>query len=53
MMEGGWKYAKNGPAMGVKIGDDIEKSDKNTYILAIMRVRLSQKTRLLDLKNRT
>ena len=43
VLEGGRKYAKNGQAMGVEIGGDAEKSGKNTNLLVIMRVRLSQK----------
>ena len=39
--------------MGVKIGDDASKSGKNTHLLVVMRVRLSQKTGLLDLTNWT
>ena len=53
MMEGGWKYAKNGPAMGVMIGSDAAKSGKNTNLLLIMRVRLSQRIGLHNLTNRT
>ena len=40
-------------AMGVTIGGDAAKSGKNTHLLVIMRVRLSQKIGLLDLTNRT
>ena len=39
--------------MGVTIGGDAEKSDKNTHLLVIMRMRLSQKFGLLDLTNRS
>ena len=39
--------------MGVTIGDDAAKSGKNTHLLVIMHVRLSQKIGLLDLKDRT
>ena len=39
--------------MGVAIGGDAAKSDKNTDLLVIMRVRLSQKIGPLDLTNRT
>ena len=35
--------------MGVTIGGDAAKSGKHTYLLVIMRVRLSQKTFLIDL----
>ena len=38
---------------GVAIGGDAAKSSKNTYLVVIMRVRLSQKIGLLDLTNRT
>ena len=44
---------KNVLAMGVTIGGDAAKSGKNTHLLVIMRVRLSQNIGLLDLKNRT
>ena len=37
--------------MGVTIGCNAEKIGKNTYLLVIMRVRLSQKIGLLDLTN--
>ena len=39
--------------MGVTIGGDAAKIGKNTHFLVIMRVRLSQKTALLDLMNWT
>ena len=37
--------------MGVTIGYDAEKIGKNTHLLVIMRVRLSQKIGLLNLTN--
>ena len=40
-------------AMGVTIGGNSAKSGKNTILLVIMHVRLSQKISLLDLKNQT
>ena len=40
-------------AMGVTIGGGAAKSGKNTILLVIMHVRLSQKISLLDLKNQT
>ena len=39
--------------MRVTIGGDAAKSGKNTHLLVVMRVRLSQKIGLLDLTNRT
>ena len=51
VLEGDHKSTKTGLAMGVKIGGDTAKSNKNTHLLVIMRVRLSQKIGLLDLKN--
>ena len=39
--------------MGVIIGGDSAKSGKNTHLLVVMRVRLSQKIGLLDLMNWT
>ena len=39
--------------MGVTIGDDDEKSGRNTHLLVIMRMSISQKFGLLDLTNRT
>ena len=39
--------------MGVTIGGDAAKSGKNTHLLVVMRVSLSQKIGLLDLTNRT
>ena len=39
--------------MGVIIGGDYAKSGKNSHLLVIMRVKLSQKIGLLDLTNRT
>ena len=52
VLEGPHKSTKNGLAMGVTIGGDAKKSDKNTHLLVIMRMRLLQKTCLLDLANR-
>ena len=53
VLEGGHKSTKFGLAMGVTIGGDAEKSDKNTHLLWIMRVRILQKIGLLDLTNQT
>ena len=39
--------------MGVTIGGDAAKNDKNTHLLVIMHVRLSQKIGFLDLTDRT
>ena len=39
--------------MGVKIGGDAAKSDKNTHLLVIIRVRLLDIIGLLDLVNWT
>ena len=39
--------------MGVTIGGDAAKNDKNTHLLVIMHMRLSQKIGLLDLTDRT
>ena len=39
--------------MEVKIGGDAGKIGKNTHLVVIMRVRLSQKIGLHNLKNRT
>ena len=39
--------------MGLKIWGDADKSGKNTNLLVVMRVRLSQKIGLLDLMNQT
>ena len=39
--------------MGVKIGDDSAKSGKNTHLVVIMRMRLSQKIGLQNLTNQT
>ena len=39
--------------MGVIIGGDAVKIDKNTNLLVIMRMRLLKKTVLLDLTNQT
>ena len=49
----GRKIYKIGLAMGIKIGGDDSKSGKNTHLLVVMRVRLSQKIGLLDLTNWT
>ena len=51
VLEGAQTYTKIGLEMGLKIGGDAEKSGKNTPLLVIMRMRLSQKTGLLDLTN--
>ena len=37
--------------MGMTIGGDAEKSGKNTHMLVIMRVMLSQKIGMLDFIN--
>ena len=47
------KSTKNGLAMGVRIGGGAAKSGKNTNLLVVMRVRLSQNIGLLDLTNWT
>ena len=39
--------------MGVTIGDNASKNGKNTHLLVIMCVRLSQKIGLHNLTNRT
>ena len=39
--------------MGVTIGGDAAKIVKNTHLLVVMRVRLSQKISLIILTNRT
>ena len=39
VLEGERKSSKIGLAMGVNIGVDAAKSDKNTHLLVIMRVR--------------
>ena len=53
MLEGGSKYEKNVLAMMVTNGGDDVKSVKNTHLLVIMRVRLSQKIGLCNLTNLT
>ena len=53
VLEGERKSTKNGRAMGVTIWGDAAKSGKNTHLLVVMCVRLSQKIGLLDLTNRT
>ena len=53
VLEGGSKSTKIGLAMGLTIGGDAAKSGKNTHLLVIMRMRLSQKIGLLDLTNQT
>ena len=53
VLEGGRKSTKIGLAMGLTIGGDAAKSGKNTHLLVIMRMRLSQKIGLLDLTNQT
>ena len=53
VLEGGRKSTQIGLAFGVTIGGDAAKSGKNTHLLAIMCVRLSQKIGLLDLTNQT
>ena len=39
--------------MGLTIGGDAAKSGKNTHLLVVMRMMLSQNIGLLDLTNRT
>ena len=39
--------------MGVTIGGDAAKSVKNTHLLVVMHVMISQKIGLLNLTNRT
>ena len=51
MLKGGRKSIKIGLAMGMTIGGDVEKSGKNTHMLVIMRVMLSQKIGMLDFIN--
>ena len=51
VLEGGRKCTKIGLEMGVTIGGDAAKSDKNTHLLVIMRMRLSQKIGQLELTN--
>ena len=53
VLEGGRKSTNIRLAMGVTIGGDAAKSVKNTHLLVIMCVRLSQKIGLLDFTNRT
>ena len=48
----GHESTKNGLAIGTTIGGDAEKSGKNTNLLVIMHVRISQKIGLIDLMNR-
>ena len=49
----GAKINKNGLAIRVTIEGDAAKSGKNTKLLVIMRVWVSQKIGLLDLMNWT
>ena len=53
VLEGGHKSTKIGLAMGVKIEGDAAKSGKITHLLVLMRLRISQKIGLIDLKNQT
>ena len=53
VLEGGRKFATNILAMWVTIGGDVTKNGKNTHLLVIILIRLSQKIGLIDLKNRT
>ena len=53
MLKGGRKSTKTELEIGVPIGGDATKTDKNTHLLVIIRVKLSQKTFLLDLTNFT
>ena len=39
--------------MGMTIGGDAAKSGKSTHLLVIIRMRLSQEIRLIDLTNLT
>ena len=52
VLGGGRKSTKILLAMGVKIEGNAAKSGKNTHLLVIMRVRLSQKIGLIELMNR-
>ena len=53
VLEGGRKSTKIGLSIGVTIGGDATKICKNTNLLVIMHVRLSQEIGLLELENRT
>ena len=53
VLEGGRKFTKIGIAMGATIGDADAKRGKNTHLLVIMRVRISQKIGLHNLMNQT
>ena len=53
VIEGGSKYAKIELVMGVTISSDSTISRKITYLLFLLYVRLSHKTGLLNLTNRT
>ena len=49
----GHKSTKIGPAMGVTIGGGAAKIGKNTHLLVVIHVRLSQKIGPLNMTNRT
>ena len=51
MLEGGRKSENIGLSMGVTIGDDAGKIDKNTHLLMIMCVRQLHIIGLHNLKN--
>ena len=53
VLEGGHKFSKIGLAMGLKIEGGAAKSGKNTHLLVIICMRLSQKMGLLDFMNQT
>ena len=53
MLEGDHKSIKIGLEMGVTLGGDSAMFFKNTHLLVVMRVSLSQKIGLLDLTNGT
>ena len=53
MLEGGLKSTNIGLEMGVKIGGYAVKIGKNTHLLVVTRVRLSQKIGLINMTNRT
>ena len=53
VLKGPHNYTNIGLAMGVTIGGDATKIDKNTKLLVIMRMGILQKIGLLDLTNQT
>ena len=46
-------YTRIGLETGVTIGGDATKSGKNTHLLVVMRMGLSQKIGLIELTNKT